>query len=157
MICDGCGTDFSDDVELFPKFVITKDERMARKLAEKQGDGKEEMLCITCWLQALQLCEKDALGMLLLGMLRKQRALETELLRQQNSGSPFGGITIEKLRKKNTWAPNATPIWKHDPTIYTAPSPQQPFDTTQVWCNSQSWMQAAMADINRGQSSQEDV
>lgn len=146
MICDGCGTDFTDDVELFPKLLITKDERMARKLAEKRGDGKEEMLCITCWLQALQMCEKDALGMLLLGMLRRQRGLENEISRLKNK-SAINDI-IEKS-KQNQWSPVTapSPVWYHDQTIYTAPH-SDPADVSQVWCMSKEWSKSLMESFN---------
>jgi len=138
MVCDGCGTDFSGDVELFPKLVITRDERVARELADKEGDGKEEMLCITCWLKALQLCEKDALGMLLLGLMRKNRALEEELIRHQNKGAM--NEIIEKMKEKQ-WVPKTTPIWKTSPPItYGDTLPPQP---NQVWCSSKAWAQAA--------------
>lgn len=133
MLCDGCGTDFSSDVELYPKLVVTRDERLARKLADKTGDGKEEMLCMSCWMKAIHLCDIETLGMLMLGLLRKNRALENDPLRHQHQTD---GI-VKKVDVKK-WYPQPAPIW-HTPTPVT---PEFPIKTD-VWCSSNTWIQAA--------------
>lgn len=107
-VCDGCGTEFTDDVELFPRLVFTKEVQVARKLAEKKG---EEMLCLDCFLASVEDLEKKHLAMALLGLLRKIRSLERD--------DSYGGFKkfkemIEKSPPANPYPPAPpyqNPIW----------------------------------------------
>jgi len=74
--CDGCSTEFDDTVQLYPRLVFTKEIRMARRLAAKEG---EEQLCLGCWLESAENCDQRQLAMLILGMLGKISSLETRL------------------------------------------------------------------------------
>jgi hypothetical protein len=125
--CDGCGTEFADDVELFPRLVFTREVQVARKLAERKG---EEMLCLNCFLASIEDMEKKHLAMALLGLLRKIRSLE------KNSG--FDGYrklqeVIEKSAPVNPYPqpqPYPNPIWigtDSDDSVFSPP----PWGTTQ--------------------------
>jgi len=42
-VCSCCQNEFTDDVELFPKLIVTRDERVARELMD---DKDEVLLCM---------------------------------------------------------------------------------------------------------------
>lgn len=122
--CDGCGTEFDDSVELYPRLVMTSEAQVARRLAEKEED-EEEMLCLGCWLEAVDDLDKKQLAMLLLGMLKKINSLEERIPGSYTGGEGFNfpsGV-IEKLREEQRrrekdeykWGPYPTthpnPIW----------------------------------------------
>ena len=116
--CDGCGTEFDDSVELFPRLIMTKEDQVARKLAEREDE--EELLCLGCWLEAIDNLEKKQLAMLLLGMLRKINYLEERLSRAYTYPGESEGL-LEKMKRYNppsrpyTTSPNTGPIWVSPP------------------------------------------
>jgi len=112
--CSGCGVEFDDSVELFPRLVITKEVQVARRLAEKDDEG--DMLCLGCWLDAVDGLDKRQLAMLLLGMLKKINGLEEELANRWSRSQPYD--LIEKMRK---WAPPPQTNPYHGP-IWVAPN-----------------------------------
>jgi len=115
--CDGCGTEFDDSVSLFPRLVISKEVQVARRLAEREEE--EDMLCLGCWLEAVDHLDKKQLAMLLLGMLRKIDGLQEELAKRFTFPQSPG--IIEK--DESPWAPqphpytipNTSPIWIKPP------------------------------------------
>lgn len=121
--CAGCGTEFDESVELFPRLVISKEVQVARRLAEREDE--EDMLCLGCWLDAVNGLDKRQLAMLLLGMLKKINGLEEELENRWYRTQPPD--LIEKMKKRYP-APNTQP--KYD-QIWVAPN-TQPYDRIYV-------------------------
>lgn len=98
-MCDGCGTEFDDSVELFPRLIVNKEAQVARKLAEKKGN---DMLCLPCWLEAVDAVDPKQLAMLLLGMLKKNTSLEERLfetLGRVSVADAMSGV-LEKARQR---------------------------------------------------------
>jgi len=110
--CNGCGTEFDDSVELFPRLVISKEVQVARRLAEREEE--EDMLCLGCWLEAVDHLDKKQLAMLLLGMLKKIDGLQEELAKRWSF--PGGSDIVEKEPQTYPWGthPNSGPIWVSD-------------------------------------------
>jgi hypothetical protein len=73
--CDGCGKEFDDSIELFPRLIVSKEAQIARKLAERGG---KDMLCLPCWLESMQSVDNKDLASLLLMLLRRNQELERE-------------------------------------------------------------------------------
>jgi len=100
MICADCETTFDDSVELYPRLVVSKNEAIARKLAEKaQGTG--ELLCLKCWMESLKLVDIESLGVVIMGLMKKIKLMETELTSRRNDD------VIEKIKQgiPNKWVP----------------------------------------------------
>jgi hypothetical protein len=115
--CDGCGTEFDDSVDLFPRLIVSKEVQVARRLAEKEDE--EDMLCLECWLEAIEHVNKKQLAMLLLGMLRKIEGLQDQIARKWSL--PRSPEIVEKEApyvKPWVTAPNSNPIWISDPDEY---------------------------------------
>ena len=104
--CDGCGVEFNDSVDLFPRLVILKEVQVARRLAEKE-DG--DMLCLSCWLEATEVLEKKQLAMVLLGLLRKIEGLNDQIARIYKP--PINPV-VEK--QYPTYYKDTTAIWSAD-------------------------------------------
>lgn len=122
--CDGCGSDFDDSVELFPRLIVSKEAKVAKKLAEEEG---EEMLCLPCWLDAAEGLDQRQLATLLLGMLQKVAKLQQQLHESQNifPNLPYGGI--EKTRPYELpWTTTTKPV-VYGP--YVGDSPHNPPST----------------------------
>lgn len=139
--CDGCGTEFDDSVDLFPRLVITKEAQVARKLSEREDE--EDMLCLGCWLDAVDGLEKKQLAMILLGMLRKVNNLESELATRWNRTR---SEIIEKWAKMpksspTITSPNTGPIWVSPPSYddhYVGDRPDRYHTTTSCKCTGQT-------------------
>lgn len=101
--CDGCGVEFDESVALYPRLVVTQEVQVARRLAEKE---EEEMLCLGCWLDAVDGLEKRQLAMLLLAMLQKIDTLQNARLPGWNEG------VVEKSPRSSYVSPYpAEKVW----------------------------------------------
>ena len=89
-VCDGCSAAFDDSMPLYPRLIVSIEAQAAKKLAEKEGD---EMLCLTCWLEATESFAPRQLAMLLICLLQKIDTLKNEI--KSNSLQSTLGI-IEK-------------------------------------------------------------
>ena len=106
--CAGCAKEFDDAIELYPRLIFTKEARMARRLAAREG---EEFLCLGCWLEAIEHCDNKDLAMLILGMLRKVSLLETNLEQLRSSKESI----LEKYRPP--WSPSNPGIVTTSPYV----------------------------------------
>lgn len=121
--CAGCAKEFDDAIELYPRLIFTKEARMARRLAAREG---EELLCLGCWLEAIEHCDNKDLAMLVLGMLRKVSALETTLEQIRSEKSSI----LEKYRWEPTHILTSTPpqiVWTSDHSGDLPPNMRGPY------------------------------
>jgi hypothetical protein len=112
--CSGCSREFDDAIPLYPRLILTKEAQVARKLAESVGD---DILCLTCWLEAINAVDSKDLALLLLGMLDKINALNREV--DQLKSRPSIGIGDFPAIDTRTY-PNVYPSGK-------------PYTTTTPW------------------------
>jgi hypothetical protein len=114
--CDGCGREFDDVVQLYPRLIITKEAQVAKKLAESNG---KDMLCLQCWLQTAEAVDPKDLAMILLSLFDKlNRAVkENNDLRVRlvpyhtdnptpGAYKPYQPWTVTDIYPKITWTDN---------------------------------------------------
>lgn len=141
-VCSGCGVEFDESVDLYPRLVITQEVKVARKLAEKEDE--EDMLCLGCWLDAADDLDKRQMATLLLGMLRKINRLEEELSKRWKYPSSDG--VIEKIREWTPPQPPQNPIWisphsggYEQPYVGDPPPEQRPYSTSSARSSAQNY------------------
>jgi hypothetical protein len=133
--CDGCGREFDDIVQLYPRLIVTKEAQVAKKLAESNG---KDMLCLQCWLQTIDSVEPKDLAMLLLSLLdklnrvvRENNELKARVYPQYpdvgspGSCKPYQPWTVTDIYPKITWTDN---------TITVSPTHSSPGDNV-VYCS----------------------
>jgi len=86
--CDGCGMDFDDSIQLYPRLIMSKEAKVARELAEKEGD---EELCMACWLEAAESLDPRQLAMLIIILMNKLNQLidKQMIFREPHSSNPL--------------------------------------------------------------------
>ena len=97
-VCETCQNEFPEGTELFPKLIVTRDERVARELMD---DKAEVLLCMKCWFADVKRIPSEDLAMAMLALLKKVRSLES-------SSSKNWTDVIEKMKQPQPWQ---QPTW----------------------------------------------
>jgi hypothetical protein len=101
--CDGCGMEFDDKVELYPRLVADKAAQTAKTL---KGAAANEKLCIACFIRSLEGIDAATIGTILISLIGQVQDLQKRL-------SPLRDVLIDKEGKQ--WPPyTIEKIWTSD-------------------------------------------
>ena len=105
-VCEVCQNEFPEGTELFPKLIVTRDERVARELMD---DKRDVRLCLKCWFEDVKKIPSEDLAMATLALLKKVRSME--------GASKSWTDVIEKMKQPQPTMPWVQPTWIGPHTI----------------------------------------
>lgn len=92
-ICADCRGEFSEDVLMYPRLMVSKETRTARRLQGKEEteNNEPELLCLSCFINAVEKLPPEQVSAVVVSLMQKIAMLE-----QQKNRMVFGKPISDK-------------------------------------------------------------